>query len=89
MAAALGGISLPVTALFAAVNKVNIEAIGNIKPYCANSVTAVPINAGDPTKADSSKFTFTIDCNAPFQYSMQSNHGAMRTRERARRRVTR
>ena len=78
MAVALGGISIPVTALFAAADKVEIEVTGNIKPYCANSVTAVPINAGDPSKAGSSKFAFTVDCNAPFQYSMQSDNGALR-----------
>jgi len=78
MAAALGGVAFPVTALFAAADKVKIEVTGNIKPYCANSVTAVPVNAGDPRKAGSAKFAFTVDCNAPFQYTMQSDNGALR-----------
>jgi hypothetical protein len=78
MAVALGGISIPFTTLFAAGDKVDIEVAGNIKPYCANRVTAVPINAGDPSKAGSSKFAFMVDCNAPFQYSMQSDNGALR-----------
>lgn len=78
MAAALGGIAFPVTALFAAADKVKIEVTGNIRPYCANSVTAVPVSAGDPRKAGSAKFAFTVDCNAPFQYTMQSDNGALR-----------
>jgi hypothetical protein len=77
-AVALGGISFPVTALLAAAGKVDIEVTGNIKPYCANSVTAVPINTGDPGKAGSANFSFTVDCNAPFQYTMQSDNGALR-----------
>ena len=78
MAVALGGISIPVTALLAAVGKVEIEVTGTIKPYCANSITAVPVNAGDPTKAGSATFAFTVDCNAPFKYTMQSDNGALR-----------
>ena len=78
MAVALGGISFPVTALLAAAGKVNIEVTGNIKPYCANSVTAAPVDAGNPGKPGSSKFAFTVDCNAPFQYTLQSENGALR-----------
>lgn len=77
-AVALGGISFPVTALLAAAGKVDIEVTGNIKPYCANSVTAVSIDAGNPRKPGSSKFAFTVDCNAPFQYTLQSENGALR-----------
>jgi hypothetical protein len=78
MAAALGGVSFPVTDLLAAVGKVEVEVTGTIKPYCANTITAVPINTGDPSKAGSAKFAFTVDCNAPFQYTMQSDNGALR-----------
>ena len=78
VAAALGGTALPVATLLAATDKVQVEVTGTIKPYCASSATAVPINAGDPSKAGSSKYTFTVDCNAPFQYTMQSGNGAMR-----------
>ena len=78
MAAALGGVSFPVTDLLAAAGKVEVEVTGTIKPYCANSITAVPVNAGDPRKAGSAKFAFTVDCNAPFQYTMQSDNGALR-----------
>ena len=78
MAAALGGVSFPVTDLLAAVGKVEVEVTGTIKPYCANTITAAPINTGDPSKAGSAKFAFTVDCNAPFQYTMQSDNGALR-----------
>ena len=78
MAVALGRVSFPVTDLLAAVGKVEIEVTGTIKPYCANSITAAPVNAGDPRKAGSAKFAFTVDCNAPFQYTMQSDNGALR-----------
>ena len=78
MAAALGGFSLPVTVLLAAAGKVEVEVTGAITPYCANSVTAVPINLTDPRKAGSAKFAFTIDCNAPFRYTMRSDNGALR-----------
>ncbi len=84
MAAALGGIAFPVTTLFAAGGKVEIEVSGTIKPYCANSVTAVPVNAGDPRKAGSAKFAFTVDCNAPFQYTMESEQRSLAACERAR-----
>ena len=78
MAAALGGFSFPVTVLLAAAGKVEVEVTGAITPYCANSVTAVPINLTDPRKAGSAKFAFTIDCNAPFRYTMRSDNGALR-----------
>ena len=78
MAAALGGVYFPATDLLAAAGKVEVEVTGTIKPYCANSMMAVPVNASDPRKAGSAKFAFTIDCNAPFQYTMQSDNGALR-----------
>jgi hypothetical protein len=78
MAAALGGIFFPVTALLAAASRVQVEVTGTITPYCANSITAAPVNAGDPRKAGSASFAFTVDCNAPFQYTMQSDNGALR-----------
>ncbi len=78
MAAALGGVSCPVTALLAAAGKIQVEVTGTIKPYCANSITTAPVNAGNPGKAGSATFAFTVDCNAPFQYTMQSDNGALR-----------
>ena len=78
LAAAFGGICWPAAAVPGAGDRVQIEVLGNVKPYCANSATSVQINAGDPSKPGTSKFTFTVDCNAPFQYTMQSSYGAMR-----------
>ncbi len=78
VAAALGGVCWPAFSLPGAGDKVQIEVTGSIRTYCANSVTSLPIDAGDPSKAGSSAATFTVDCNAPFQYTMQSQNGAMR-----------
>jgi len=78
MAVALGGIALPVTALFAAADKVQIEVTGNLVPSCGNSGTTLSVDAGDLTKAGSVTFAFTVDCNAPFQYTMHSGNGALR-----------
>ena len=78
LCAALGGISFPITALNAAADKVQIEVTGNLVPSCGNSSTTLSLDAGDLTKAGSAKFAFTVDCNAPFQYTMQSQNGALR-----------
>ena len=69
--------ALPVSGIPSA-STVEIEVLGNVKAYCANSATTVSIRASDPSKAGTGKFSFTVDCNAPFQYTMQSLHGAMR-----------
>ena len=76
VAAAIGGLSIYTA--FAAQDKVQIEVTGNVKSYCSNSATTVSIHASDPSKAGTGKFSFTVDCNAPFQYTMQSQNGAMR-----------
>ena len=78
VAAALGGVCWPAGAIPGTGDKVRIEVTGNVKAYCSNSATSVPVAAGDPSKAGSLKFSFTVDCNAPFQYTMQSQNGAMR-----------
>ena len=78
IAAVIGGFSWPAGAIPGAGDKVQIEVTGNIRPYCSNSAASVPIAAGDPSKPGSSKFSFTVDCNAPFQYTMASQNGAMR-----------
>ena len=76
IAAVIAGFS--VYAAYAAQDKVQIEVTGNIKAYCSSRATSAPIAAGDTSKAGSSKFAFTVDCNAPFRYTMQSGNGAMR-----------
>lgn len=77
-AVAAGGLVWPVSALLAATDKLQIEVTGNIKPYCTSSVTSNAINVGDVTKAGSGTLSFTVDCNTPFQYTLQSDNGAMR-----------
>ncbi len=78
MAAALGGIILPVTAHFAAADTMQIGITGNVAPSCGNGSIPLALDAGDLTKAGSVKFAFTVDCSAPFQYTMQSQNGALR-----------
>ncbi len=77
-AASLGGVIAPVPALLAAADAVKVEVTGNITPSCSSSSTTVTLNPADISKAGSAKSTFTIDCNAPFQYTMQSANGALR-----------
>jgi len=76
-AASLGGVLTPVPALFAAADAVKVEVTGNITPACSSGSTTVALNPGDISKAGSASSTFTVDCNAPFQYSMQSANGAL------------
>ncbi len=77
-AAALGGVLHPSITALAAAGAVRIEVAGAITPTCSSSVASVQFDAGDVTKAGSSKFSFTVNCNAPFHYTMQSDNGAMR-----------
>jgi hypothetical protein len=75
--AALAGFCWPAGAIPGA-GRAQIEVTGNIASHCSNSLVTAPIDAGDPRKPGSSEFTFAVDCNAPFQYTMQSLNGAMR-----------
>jgi hypothetical protein len=59
-------------------NVVKIAVTGEIQPSCASSIVTGTLNVGDIAKAGSAKVSFTVDCNTPFQYSMRSEHGAMR-----------
>lgn len=77
-AASLGGVLTPVPALFAAVDAVKVEVTGNITPSCSSSTTTLTLNPGDISKAGSAKASFTVDCNARFQYTIQSANGALR-----------
>lgn len=78
LAVVLMGIAVPAVAPLAAADKVQIEITGNLVPSCGNGSVTYSLNAGDITKAGSAKFTFAVDCNAPFQYTMQSENGALR-----------
>ncbi len=77
-AASLAGAITPAPAIFAAADAVKVEVIGDITPSCSSSGTTVTLNPGDITKVGSAKYSFTVDCNAPFQYTMQSANGALR-----------
>jgi spore coat protein U-like protein len=76
-AAALGGAVYPASALPAG-NTVKIAVTGNIVPSCSTSSAVQVLDVGNIAKAGSAKVTFAVDCNAPFQYSVRSEKGAMR-----------
>lgn len=77
LTASLGGTIYPNPGLNAAAKSVKIEVTGAITPSCKSSMTTATFSASDITKAGSSGQSFTVDCNAPFQYSMQSQNGAL------------
>jgi hypothetical protein len=76
--ALLGGVLCPTNDLIAAANSVSIEVAGAITPSCTSQITATNVVAVDITKAGSSRLSFTVDCNTPFQYSLRSDNGALR-----------
>ena len=76
-AAALGGICWPAGAIPGA-SQVQIEVTGSVISYCSNNSAVQQVAVGDPSKPGSVNFTLAVDCNAPFQYTMQSLNGAMR-----------
>ena len=77
-AAALGGAVYPASALLPEGNTVKIAVTGNIVPSCSTSSTVQVLDVGNIAKAGSAKVAFAVDCNAPFQYSVRSEKGAMR-----------
>ena len=77
-AAALAGAIYPASALLPAGNTVKIAVTGNIVPSCSTSSRVQVLDVGNIAKAGSAKVNFAVDCNAPFQYSVQSEKGAMR-----------
>jgi hypothetical protein len=77
-AAALGGVLHPSMTADAASERVRIEVTGRIVPACSSATSTTTLNIGDPSKAGSTSYSFTVDCNAPFKYTMQSDNGALR-----------
>ncbi len=59
-------------------NSVEVEVAGSIKTFCANTILNLPLKIGDITKSGVSTVAFTVNCNTPFEYSIESAHGAMR-----------
>jgi hypothetical protein len=76
--ALLGGGLYPANDLIAAANSVSIEVVGAITPSCTSRITAINVVAVDIAKAGSATLSFALDCNTPFQYSLQSDNGALR-----------
>jgi len=77
-AAELGVAVYPASAFHPAGNTVKIAVRGNIEPSCSTSSTVSSLDIGNIAKAGSAAASFAVDCNAPFQYSVRSEKGAMR-----------
>jgi hypothetical protein len=78
-AAAAGGAVWPASELGAiGYPSVQVEVLGTLVAACSAATTTTSLNVGDPSKAGSVSYSFTVDCNAPFKYSMQSDNGALR-----------
>lgn len=70
-----------VPAVYAAT-RVSVTVGGNIAPSCTigglgSSGTTV-LTLADITQAGTKDFGFTLDCNAPFSYSLTAEHGELR-----------
>jgi hypothetical protein len=60
-------------------DSIAIELIGDIEPECR--LTALPgsVNLGALTKTGTQFIPFQVNCNAPFNYSVRSREGALKT----------
>lgn len=55
-----------------------IAVTGRIEPRCANAGFDYPLDIEDVASAGSSAVRFDVDCNAPFQYRLISQYGALK-----------
>ncbi len=55
-----------------------IEVTGTVEPRCANTGFDYPLAIEDAASAGSSTITFYVDCNAPFQYRLESQNGGLK-----------
>jgi len=64
-----------------AASKVTVHIEGDIAPECAingaQSAVGFPLDFGDITKPGSKTLAVTVNCNAPFQYGLEAQFGAM------------
>ncbi len=83
LAALIGALS---TTAFAAP-KVTVKLEGEIVPECAisafgadysTSTIVAAMKLGDVTRATEESFDFTVNCNAPFEYRIDAEHGALK-----------
>jgi hypothetical protein len=86
LALALGGTLIALSAASSAATRVAVKLQGDIEPACAISSNfasgaaldvAAVVDVPDITKAGSRNFSFTVDCNAPFQYRLEAKYGAL------------
>jgi hypothetical protein len=62
-----------------AANQISIHIEGDIVSECAISGVAAgaTLDLGDLAKAGSKDFPFTLNCNAPFNYRLEAQYGAL------------
>ena len=84
--ALVGGALIALSATSSAAPRVAVKLQGDIEPACAISSNfvsgaeldlAATVDVPDITKAGSKNFSFTVNCNAPFQYRLEAKYGAL------------
>jgi hypothetical protein len=82
----MGGTVIALSAASSAAPRVAVKLQGDIAPVCAISSNfasgvaldvAATVDVPDITKAGSKNFSFTVNCNAPFQYHLEAKYGAL------------
>ena len=63
----------------AAAQSVTLDVEGEIEASCTLSGLAGTVSGLDFSVADSTSLNFTVDCNAPFAYALESSNQAFRT----------
>ena len=84
-AAAGAGISVLSAAGALAAQHISVQLNGDILPVCAlldvngsgNQALALDMSPGDITNSGTREFKFMVDCNTPFEYRLEAQHGAL------------
>lgn len=86
LAAAIGaGVIASVSAVALASNQAKIRLQGDITPECSllsvggvrGSSPNMNVDLGDITRRGSTELGFGVNCNAPFAYRLEAEHGAL------------
>jgi hypothetical protein len=62
----------------ASEDQVRLELVAHEEPRCGIGNLAPVLSLGQLDRAGARTFSFTIDCNAPFAYSLISENGALK-----------
>jgi len=58
-------------------SSISIEVTGTVEPRCLNTGFDAPLRIQDVASAGTDTIAFNVNCNAPFQYSLDSQNGAL------------